>query len=56
LKELPIGTGANVDPNAPQQADFGCPNNASCASACRAMRCSGGYCGSWLWLTCWCLC
>lgn len=57
LKHIPIGdASALVDPQSPQEADGGCPSSASCDRVCRSYGCRSGYCGGFMWMTCWCVC
>ncbi|KAF9215084.1 hypothetical protein BGZ59_002334 [Podila verticillata] len=42
--------------NAPalEKRGFGCPDSQSCANYCLSIGRNGGYCGGFLWHTCYC--
>ncbi|KAF9123986.1 hypothetical protein BGW39_008542 [Mortierella sp. 14UC] len=38
----------------PVAAGFGCPDSQACANYCLSIHRNGGYCGGFLWHTCYC--
>ncbi|KAG0206120.1 hypothetical protein BGX28_002373 [Mortierella sp. GBA30] len=38
----------------PAEAGFGCPDSSLCNEHCNSINRNGGYCGGFLWHTCYC--
>ncbi|KAK3835056.1 MAG: hypothetical protein J3R72DRAFT_451782 [Linnemannia gamsii] len=38
----------------PVAAGFGCPDSQACSNYCKTIHRNGGYCGGFLWHTCYC--
>ncbi|KAG0028353.1 hypothetical protein BGZ81_004804 [Podila clonocystis] len=47
---------ATVEATAPalEKRGFGCPDSQACSNYCRTINRNGGYCGGFLWHTCYC--